>query len=94
VPRTFFCHYRKGNLLRIQKTIANPCAGGGGGFGTSHAVPGGTEFGGKLPPPPPSDNPPPNLFTAIQEQLGMKLAAVKAPADVMVIDKAKKPSAN
>jgi uncharacterized protein (TIGR03435 family) len=30
----------------------------------------------------------------MQEQLGMKLAAVKAPADVMVIDKAAKPSAN
>ena len=57
-------------------------------------LPGGTEFGGRLPPSPPSDNPPPNLFTAIQEQLGMKLAAVKAPADVMVIDKAEKPSAN
>ena len=54
----------------------------------------GTEFGGKLPPPPPSDNPPPGLFTAIQEQLGLKLDAVKAPADVMVIDKAEKPSAN
>jgi uncharacterized protein (TIGR03435 family) len=57
-------------------------------------LPGGTEFGGSFPPPPPSDNPPPNLFTAIQEQLGMKLAAVKAPADVMVIDKAEKPSEN
>jgi uncharacterized protein (TIGR03435 family) len=57
-------------------------------------LPGGTELGGRLPPPPPSDNPPPNLFTAIQEQLGMKLAAVKAPADVMVIDKAEKPSEN
>jgi uncharacterized protein (TIGR03435 family) len=57
-------------------------------------LPNGTEFGGRFPPSPPSDNPPPNLFTAIQEQLGMKLAAVKAPADVMVIDKAEKPSAN
>jgi uncharacterized protein (TIGR03435 family) len=56
--------------------------------------PGGTEFGGRLPPPPPSDNPPPGLFEAIQEQLGMKLDAVKAPADVMVIDNAEKPSAN
>ena len=44
--------------------------------------------------PPPTDNPPANLFTAIQEQLGLKLEAVKAPADVMVIDKAEKPSAN
>jgi uncharacterized protein (TIGR03435 family) len=54
----------------------------------------GTEFGGNLPPPKPVDNPPPNLFTAIQEQLGLKLEAVKAPADVMVIDKAQKPSPN
>jgi uncharacterized protein (TIGR03435 family) len=54
----------------------------------------GTEFGGGLPAPAPIDNPPPNLFTAIQEQLGLKLEAVKAPADVMVIDKAEKPSAN
>jgi uncharacterized protein (TIGR03435 family) len=56
--------------------------------------PGGTEFGGRLPPPAPSDNPPPDLFTAIQEQLGMKLAAVKASADVMVIDQAERPPAN
>jgi uncharacterized protein (TIGR03435 family) len=54
----------------------------------------GTEFGGMLRPPAPTDNPPAGLFTAIQEQLGMKLEAVKAPADVMVIDKAEKPSAN
>jgi uncharacterized protein (TIGR03435 family) len=57
-------------------------------------LPSGTEFGGRFATPPPSDNPPPSLFTAIQEQLGMKLTAVKAPADVMVIDKAEKPSAN
>jgi uncharacterized protein (TIGR03435 family) len=54
----------------------------------------GTEFGGSLPPPSATDNPPPGLFTAIQEQLGLKLEAVKAPADVMVIDKAERPPAN
>jgi uncharacterized protein (TIGR03435 family) len=55
----------------------------------------GTEFGGSAQvPPQPVENAPPNLFTAIQEQLGLKLEAVKAPADVMVIDKAEKPSAN
>jgi len=36
----------------------------------------------------------PGLFTAIQEQLGLKLEAVKAPADVIVIDKVVRPSAN
>lgn len=54
----------------------------------------GTEFGGNLPPPAAADNPPPGLFTAIQEQLGMVLTPTKAPADVLVIDKAEKPSSN
>jgi uncharacterized protein (TIGR03435 family) len=46
--------------------------------------------------PPPSDKPdaPPGLFTAVQEQLGLKLEATKAPVDVIVIDKVEKPSAN
>jgi uncharacterized protein (TIGR03435 family) len=57
-------------------------------------APVGTEFGGAPPDLAPTDNPPPDLFTAIQEQLGLKLEAVKAPADVMVIDKAEKPSPN
>jgi uncharacterized protein (TIGR03435 family) len=30
----------------------------------------------------------------VQEQLGLKLEAVKAPADVIVIDKVERPSAN
>ena len=36
----------------------------------------------------------PGLYTAIQEQLGLKLEAVKAPDDVIVIDHVEKPSAN
>ena len=39
-------------------------------------------------------NAPPGLFTAIQEQLGLKLNAVKAPIDVFVIDHIERPSAN
>jgi len=34
------------------------------------------------------------LFTAIQEQLGLKLEPVKAPVPVLVIDKVEPPSAN
>jgi uncharacterized protein (TIGR03435 family) len=51
---------------------------------------------GMKPPPPPADNATaaPNLYTAIQEQIGLKLDATKAPADVMVIDKAEKPTEN
>jgi uncharacterized protein (TIGR03435 family) len=39
-------------------------------------------------------DPPPGLFTAIREQLGLKLERVKAPADVLVIDKIARPEAN
>jgi uncharacterized protein (TIGR03435 family) len=37
---------------------------------------------------------PPGLFTAVQEQLGLKLEAVKAPAKVLVVDKVERPGAN
>ena len=36
----------------------------------------------------------PDLFTAFQEQLGMKLEATKARIDVLVVDKVSKPSEN
>jgi uncharacterized protein (TIGR03435 family) len=46
--------------------------------------------------PPSSGNPnaAPGLFTAIQEQVGLKLELVKALAEVLVIDRVEKPSAN
>ena len=37
---------------------------------------------------------PPSLFTAIQEQMGLKLEPVKAKADVLVVDKVERPGAN
>jgi uncharacterized protein (TIGR03435 family) len=37
---------------------------------------------------------PPGLFTAIQEQMGLKLEPAKAPVDVLVIDNVEHPSAN
>jgi uncharacterized protein (TIGR03435 family) len=52
-------------------------------------------MGAKIPPPNIDDpNAPPSLYTALQEQLGLKLEATKAKADVMVIDHLDKPSAN
>jgi uncharacterized protein (TIGR03435 family) len=36
----------------------------------------------------------PDLFTAVQEQLGLKLDATKAPVDVLVIDGVSRPSEN
>ena len=58
-----------------------------------------SQYGGRVPPQPadagaPTADQPPPLFDAIQEQLGLKLEATKAPAKVMVIDSVQKPSAN
>jgi len=39
-------------------------------------------------------NAPPGIFTAVQEQLGLKIEATKAPADVFVIDHVERQSAN
>jgi uncharacterized protein (TIGR03435 family) len=51
-------------------------------------------MGAKIPPPADGANQPPALYTAIQEQIGLKLDAAKAPADVMIIDHVEKPSEN
>jgi uncharacterized protein (TIGR03435 family) len=52
--------------------------------GTGINVPSGTD----------DPNAPPGLYTAIQEQLGLKLEPVKSLADVIVIDHAERPSDN
>lgn len=56
-----------------------------------------SQFGGlgvRVPPPAKDANAPPGLFTAIQEQLGLKLKPTRAPAEVIVIDHVEKPSPN
>ena len=37
---------------------------------------------------------PPDLFTAIQEQVGLKLLSTRAPVDVIVVERLQRPSAN
>ena len=39
-------------------------------------------------------NAPPGLFTAVQEQLGLKIEPTKGPAEVLVIETVERPSAN
>jgi uncharacterized protein (TIGR03435 family) len=56
-----------------------------------------SQFGGmgiKVSPPTDAMDAPPPLFTAIQEQIGLKLEAGKAQVPVLVIDKAEQPSAH
>jgi uncharacterized protein (TIGR03435 family) len=56
-----------------------------------------TQFGcrgARVPPPDDNADVPPDLFTAIQQQMGLQLKSVKAPVDVLVIDRVEKPSGN
>ena len=50
--------------------------------------------GPKAPPPTDDPNAPPGLYTAMQEQLGLKMGPAKVPDDVIVIDHVEKPSEN
>ena len=53
-----------------------------------------SDMGVKVPPPSDAADAPPPLFTAIQEQIGLKLDAGKASVEVLVLDHVEKPSEN
>ena len=52
-----------------------------------------TQLGERVKPPSDASEAP-GLFTAMQEQLGLKLSAEKTAVDVMVIDRVEQPSPN
>ncbi len=45
-------------------------------------------------PPGPADSNGPSIFTALQEQLGLKLKSTKGPVDILEIDHVERPSEN
>jgi uncharacterized protein (TIGR03435 family) len=61
--------------------------------------PGMRPFGGAATPPEarpatPDPDAPPDLFSAMEQQLGLHMQKAKAPVDVIVIDKIEKPTSN
>ena len=60
--------------------------------GSMPRAPDGGQPGTNNPAPPPTTGP--SLFTALEEQLGLKLEAHKEPTDVIVIDHIEQPSPN
>ena len=56
-------------------------------------MPNETQFGGRGGTTP-ADPDSPDIFTAMTEQLGLKLESQKDPVDILMIDRAEKPSAN
>ena len=61
--------------------------------GQSAGPPGDGPRPGADAPPPPDPNGP-SVFTALQEQLGLRLESQKGPVEMLVIDRVEKPSEN
>ena len=62
--------------------------------GSPGMMPGPPPGAGPAPDSPPPDTSGPSIFTAVQEQLGLKLDSTKGPVETIVIDDIERPSEN
>jgi uncharacterized protein (TIGR03435 family) len=53
-----------------------------------------TNIPNALPQPTTDTDAPPDLFTAFQQQLGLKLESTRGPVDIVVVDSIQRPSEN
>ena len=88
-----FCHLMQEAVL--DRPVVDKSGLSGRWNFTLNWTPDESQFGGiKVPPPSENADAPPPLFTAIQEQLGLKLEPTKTEVGVLAIDKVEKPSDN
>ena len=89
-----FCHGLQGSVF--DRPVVNHTGLEGHWDGTLKWTPDESQFtifNAKIVPDESPDAPPP-FFTAIQEQIGLKLDAEKTAVDVMILDHVEKPSEN
>jgi len=98
--------YREGNAVRIEQLLSvlsellgRPVINKTGltglyDFKLEWSPEEGPTAGGNGQAPPSPNLSGPSFFTAVQEQLGLKLESAKGPVDVLVIDSAQRPSEN
>ena len=89
MPLSLFANNLSGQVQRV--VVDRTGLSGGWDFEINYAPeqpvnpPPGVEF-------PAADPNAPSLFTAIQEQLGLKLQSTKGPVEVLVIDRVEQPT--